>query len=701
IDLSPQEKFEAYQAAVENGTLPSVEEMTETERQAFLQENPGLLEEWMQVEEPPEELQEVIVGLALPVVDGDDADVDAQRIIDELGKDGLDGPNPNTILDALDDVAGINEGLALLTPWAAREGVNLNHRDPEGALTNPSLRNAQDYLSRFYEQTYPHKDELVKHINADGHVWTTTGPPSGQETVNESGGYSEDERQNLLSGYADGLLNLSNHDVGGGWNQLPEAVRADAQEVFSTEQQRHGSGFYYTPVDNEGFASLAELLGNSTVEPGDGLAKEMASTYAASLQAHDDWQGQLITSGSSDLDFSAVGANVLDMVGRNEDASLELITGDTDGLPSQYPENFNALIFDQPWENTSGDNSEEARVASFYENIADSHETNTAASTAAFNALSEDLTDVTDGNFRHLMGEDGDSAARRNTLLTQTLTDALANHLDTFAAEQGSSGAEGSPLSEADRIRLMTFIASDYVPKGSESDTDELQRGAARLTSYIAAYQQDNIDSWAENPNGAGPRELGSANGRIQGMLDVALINEAQERDVNQDGLEAERIRNIKIGYGVVSGLLSPIPNSGLVTGPGGALLNNLLTEDHIPAPNAGVSTDWQADGSHITDANTRSMLGALVASGRIDVDDLPSVLDDPGASNAQVADAADDLLTSYFEDHPPHDPTFYTDFSNEIGSVYRGFDDTYSLLGMNEEEMEDFLVSDSWGRPR
>ena len=45
---------------------------------------------------------------------------------------------------------------------------------------------------------------------------------------------------------------------------------------------------------------------------------------------------------------------------------------------------------------------------------------------------------------------------------------------------------------------------------------------------------------------------------------------------------------------------------------------------------------------------------------------------DNPGhASNAALQDAADTVLTAYFRDNPPHDDTFYTDFSEKFCDVY------------------------------
>jgi hypothetical protein len=320
----------------------------------------------------------------------------------------------------------------------------------------------------------------------------------------------------------------------------------------------------------------------------------------------------------------------------------------------------------------------------------------------AFDKLSQDITSVDGDNFKHLMGDEGDSAARRNSLLTREIADALSDHLDEFAAASGTPEAGRSPLSEADRIRLMTFIASDYVD--DDPSSFDYNRGAARLTAYVNAYQHDRIFDWAADPESEGPRGLADKNGRLQALLDVSLINEAQERGLNDNDLEAERVRNLKIGSGIVATLAGKIPVAGDILGPatgvGNTLLANLVTAGHLPAPNADVSADWQADGSHITTRSTVTMIDALIESGAIKPSDLPAALKSPGASDADLQDAADSVLTDYFRTHPPHDETFYDNFAARVQSTYKGYADHYQLTGMDDNHIREFLTSGAWGRP-
>ncbi|VXC43780.1 hypothetical protein [Aeromicrobium sp. 9AM] len=705
LALTPEDKYAYYRSRMDAGLMPDFAHMTEEQRTAFIDENPGLLESWLQIKDPGKGLQADIIALALPHVDGDDAKGDVSKILGVLGDDA--NVSPADFLNAFHNVSGINEGLALLAPWAAKNGVDL--------ASNATVGNAQSYLKTFVEGTYSKKDDILDYINANEHEWKTGqqrdypyspyGGPSGSYDVTDKvGGFTDSWKDMLQEDYANSILNLSNTDVGGSYDDLPEDLRHDAREMFTSEMKGSIGGAYWTFDDNEHFKSLAELLVHGDAEPGDGLAKQMASTAIASTDAYETfWDKQPGGDRQGQWD-TGLTADILDMVSRNRDATADLVSGVD--VPDNYPSNFNATILDEPWDLENG---EEAKAAKMYSWIHDDAISGDPAAVAradqAFDKLTQDITAVDGDNFKHLMGEDGDSAAFRNTLITREITDALSDHLGEFAAETGTPEANKSPLSEADRIRLMTYIASDNVLGNDHPSQFDAERGANRLATYVNAYQHDQIFKWAANPDD-NPRTLADSNGRLQAYLDAGLVNAAQEHGLNANDAEAERVRNLKIASGIVSTLAGKIPVAGDFLGPatgiGNTLLANLTTAEHFPAPNADLGYDWQPDGSHVTTHNTVTMIDALVESGKLDPATLPSVLkDNPGhASNAALQDAADTVLTKYFRDNPPHDDTFYTDFSEQIGDVYKFYSDHYSLTGMDDNHIKEFLTSKGWGRP-
>ena len=692
LNLTPQDTFEHYQALIAAGLMPNFPDMTEEERQAFIEENPGLLASWLQIDHPPVDVQTAIISLALPHVDSQDGSTDAYTVLAAL--ESGTGISPERFQQVLQQVGDVNAGFALLAPWAARNGVDLT--------TNATVADAQSYLKTFVAETYSKKNEIIDYIRADEHNWRFqyTVPDGTHYIDHNDPGFSDADADALLSTYADGILNLSNADLGGGFEDLPEQLQSDSRQMFTTDYIVGGGGFAVeVQEDNEQFRELAELLTRGHATPGEGLAEQMASTAVASMSAHNEfWRDQP----GDDFDpwGTDLASDILDMVSRNREATADLVAGVD--VPGNYPSNFNATIFDEPWDLESGDEAQVAKMYSWmHEDYAAGGEAQQRAD-LAFDKLTQDLTAVDGDNFKHLMGDDGESAARRNTLLTQALTDALSDHLGEFAAEAGTPEAEKSPLSEADRIRLMTFIASDNV--GDDPSQFDYDRGAARLTAYVNAYQRDQIVEWAADPT-ASPRTLADGNGRLQGFLDAALINEAQERGLNANDAEAERIRNLKIGAGIAGALAGKIPVVGDFLGPatgiGNTLLSNLVTADHMPAPDASLSADWQADGSHITVANTVSMVDALVESGALDPADLPPALRDPStASNAELQDAADTMLTDYFRNHPPHDETFYDNFADYVNTTYNQFSEHYNLHGQDDNHINEFLTDPNWGRP-
>ncbi|MEH3032856.1 MAG: hypothetical protein PGN07_02160 [Aeromicrobium erythreum] len=700
LQLTPQESYQAYQNAVRTGTIPSVTEMTEFERQQWMEQNPGLVQQWMQIEDPSDDLKAAIIGLSLPKVTSEDAEDDASWLLTRLESGNM---SPVEFERTLSNLSNVNGALAVLAPWAARNNVDL--------AANPGVAQAQEYLKTFYEDTYSKKDEILEYINADEHRWTTSYTVSdGTHYDNHSDdGFSDAEKNGYLSMYADGILNLSNHDLGGGYDDLPQALRDDATQNFTTEWLTGGGFPVEVQNENKDFWALADLLSHSTTEPGDGLAKQMASTAVGSMSAADYFWGRAAGGDEYVGQYNDLVADMLDMTSRNREATADLVAG-TD-VPGNYPHNFNSTLFNQPWDLENGNEGKVAKMYSWMaEDYASDDPADRARADAAFDKLSQDLTSVDGGNFETLMGpkdedgDGGDSAAYRNTLLTRGLVDALAFNLDSFAAPSGTPEFQQSPLSEADRVRLMTFIASDRVD--DQNDQFDLDRGAGRLTTYVTAYQQDQLQQWAENPTSTSPRELAGHNARLQALLDVGLTNEAEERGLTANQAEAERVRNLKIGAGIVTSLAGKIPVAGDFLGPatgiGNTLISNLVTAEHLPSPSANLPAEWQVDGSHVTGRNALWMINSLVDNGKIDPSDLPPELADPtGQSSATLRDRADALLTQYFEGQGVENANDYFDaFEGEINNVYNEYKTFYGLSNVDDINIGEFLTSSGWGRP-
>lgn len=731
LTITPGDKYAYYRAQIGLGLMPDFKDMTEQQRQAFNTANPDLLKYLMSLQvskqDHPDQLTTDVIALALPHVTGPDGKTDAQTVLDAVDSK----KEPADFLSAFGHVGDVNAALALLTPWATKNGVNL--------AKNASVSNVHAYLKNFVDSTYPHRGDIEKYINAGEHKWktgtvTTTTPynpygggggiPQTTDVYDSIGGFTDSWKDTIHTAWADAILNDSNEDLGGSWDDLPSDLRHDADQLPPTDTVVSG-GFPVTGMDsNDDFKNLARLLAHGDVAAGDDLSKHLASTAMTSNSMWDEYKrdsagGDKFPNWDDDLT-----GQVMNLVSRNHEATTDLLTGHDvppnyygnidintgkfadgeDVLAGYYGSDFNAELFGHDWSSDSEQNVNHMIDWIHDSHAAGGHEQELAD--RAFTGLANSLTNTDNDTFKNLMGTDGESAAHNNRTLALSLTDALSDHLDQLAAADGTTVDNTLDLSKPDAVRLMTLLASDH-------DTGDHQSAANRLSTYVAAYEHDRVASWAHDPN-VGPRELAGSNGRLSGMLDSALMNEASERGLNANDAEAERIRNLKIASGIVSTLAGKIPVVGDVAGPatgiGNTLLANLVTADHLPAPAANVDPDWQPDGSHVVTPNTRYLIDALVEQHKIDPKTLPTALQGnvDGESSDAVTDAADQVLTKYFTEHPVKDAhgnviadsSFLDNYETTIHSAYKDTNDWYGLSHKDDNQIKEFLTSKTWGRP-
>jgi len=710
LALTPEDKYHYYRSRMDAGLMPDFAHMTEEQRTAFIDENPGLLESWLQIKDPGQGLQLDIIALALPHVDSDDAKGDVAKILGVLGDDA--DVSPADFLNAFHNVSGINEGLALLAPWAAKNGVDLAH--------NTTVGNAQSYLKEFVAGTYSKKDDILDYINANEHEWKTGetrdypyspyGGLSGSYDVTDKvGGFTDSWKDMLQEDYANAILNTSQEDFGGSWESLPEDLRHDADQL---PQSTWSNGAFPTELldDNDDFKDLARLLAHGDAVPGDDLAKHIASTAVTSTSITDQyWDRQPGDDHNWDDDLAS---DVLDVVSRNHEATSDLVSGKGDLPPNYYgtsfnedeplgmvrTTNFNATLFGHDWK---GD--DEGQVAHMYDWIHDSHVAGgheQYLADRAFNGLAKSISETDGDVFKNLMGSHddgkGDSAAQNNRLLAIAITNGLADHLSEFASEDDAAG-----LTKADQVRLMTLLMSDH-------DTGDHQSTAFRLSTLVTAHEQDRIRAFINDPGSMGARELAGANARLSAMLDAASENEATERHANLQDAENDHIRDMKIASGIVATLAGKIPIAGDIVGaPAGVantLVSNLLTPASLPAPPPNLPDDWAPTGSHVRTANSLVMIDALVQSHAIPASDVPSSLRYPyTADSDKLADDASALLDSYFKQHVPPgsspDSPFYSTFVNEIGDQYDSYHDFYSIPKSSKpgDDIGPFLTDGGW----
>lgn len=515
LTFSARERFDAYQAAVANGTLSPIEEMTEAERQAFLQDNPGILEDWMEISDPPPEVQQAIVALALPGVDPGDASTDVQTILDGIEGDAT----AEEIRAAFADSGEIASGLALLLPWAGRNGVDLSDSRFDGRATN-----AQAYSEEFGRQTWEHRED-IETLLTDGvaHEVEGTGAMGHKTTRTEwESLFTEAEAEELRSQWAGSYLVASNEDIGGGWDALPDDMRYD----LSLQQSLTDTGKEPRFVDVASFLDKAD----ADLPAGDGLSLELANSASTLLDAHYSYGSS--GPGPSDPGWhngpnEELYGSLLERASLNHEATTYLLGGDPgwDMDDVHVPEDFDhsefiTNVYTHPWE----DGGEAASALTDWtidppagsEDLADS----------AYNGLYDTIAGNQDvySQLITLDGgpHEGGGVGEANPELMRSLALATGERLDQFDTNTDQAG-------ERQRVKMFMLINTDHAQ--TEGGTPDPNSGAVRLATVIEGYQQqriaDSLDPDHSYPDGDPHQQgtVGEQNGRLFAYNSAALDN--------------------------------------------------------------------------------------------------------------------------------------------------------------------------------
>ena len=561
----------------------------------------------------------------------------------------------------------------------------------------------------------------MKYINSDEHQWTQSYTVSDGTHTND--GFDTATKNGLMANFANSFLALSDEHIGGGWDHLPKEFQEYADDLPPTDSVTAGGFPVTTMGSNDHFKDLAHLLVHGDLEggAGDELSKHLASTAMTSNSMVDRYNQQ--SAGGDDFgpwDDDLTG-DIVDLVSRNHEATADLLTGhdvpddyygnihqdgtfpgNQDVLAGYYGSNFNQELFGHDWKGDSG--GEVAHMVDWIHGAhasGDSHEVDLADK--AYTGLATSITETDGGVFRDLMGSGdegkGDSAAQYNRSLALAMTDATSDHFDEMASETGKA-----PMETADNVRLMTFLSSDH-------DTGDHQSAAFRLQTLALAHEQDKIREFVNDPSSMGPRELSGANARLSAMLDSASQNEASERRADLQDAADEHTRNMKIASGVVASLAGKIPVvgefAGAPAGVGNILVANLLESPTIDIVPADLPDNYSPTGSHVTTANTATLLDALSQAHQAHPERYPDLGKIPDVSDAQYADnpdrlqdAAARILDPYFAHHgkgASDVPNFYSEYANNMGDDYDTIANHYTVQPDEDGNVDDFLDDSNW----
>ncbi|MFI6578987.1 hypothetical protein ACIBFB_24635 [Nocardiopsis sp. NPDC050513] len=396
--------------------------------------------------------------------------------------------------------------------------------------------------------------------------------------------YISDETRSLLEENLSGsMLLLSDENVGGGYDRLPEDVRDIIEGPLETEYDGTGDDFNVIGEWGRGINALADFLGSadSDLHGGTEFSATTTATFGLLLDSHDDSMtvGTLL-----DESESAIG-RLLEIAMRNEEGNYAVIVGET-----TYP---NIEVFEHPvhgtvdlesvlrglytyrWEDGGEAVTGLTDWISDYEMSGDPSQ-DRMATRAAFEVITtmagEPLrTDL--ANTGQDVEDSVDPAfTEYNNYLASSLARLYTVNIDDFSIFPGPGA------SEEDRWGLMSRADLERNPLHENGDvalflTDDTKRDflqlllaneviAPQIIGATSAYETEimgfaltGADEWDsdwseyEGPIAEDAAELGRRSGRLSDVMNEALVQELYDRNLDEDEAQRQLVQTLMTGY--------------------------------------------------------------------------------------------------------------------------------------------------------
>ncbi|MGN5239789.1 MULTISPECIES: TPR repeat region-containing protein [unclassified Rhodococcus (in: high G+C Gram-positive bacteria)] len=469
-------------------------------------------------------------------------------------------------------------------------------------------------------------------------------------TREESG---DDDAASRLDALANGLLTISNENVGdgnttGGYDLVPDALRDTLSRINETSEEPRFSGDYFDDVYSERrLGSMAALLGeaNPGVVPGKEFANEL--DHAASRLID-------ISSGTGGLyrdSYEPVAEKFLDIGLRNEDASYELLTA-SDNTRTLMP------LFEHNWNDDGATLGrlvdwipEDSAVTDPDDTVRAERAGEAAHSLALMLSSSGSdspvaLTDAANTNpYGRLMDIPGVGDGRAalgevNPALTQSIAGALSPYVIDMVTDDPRLAYHDTfdSLGPVETTRIYSLLDSDP--------------HAGTLISGHALAAAEEIDrAFARSEVDPPPISLGETSGRLRAVVEGGLRTELGDRSSDADEAKSDRAAtragHFGAGQAITATGLSYLPPpwgvaaSGAVYTAGALISGDIidadgnLTDRFSESPEARFRLGQHESGPdqvRMTDNEIKyTILTELVDSGRVPVTDLPPEVTDEG----------------------------------------------------------------------
>ncbi len=449
------------------------------------------------------------------------------------------------------------------------------------------------------------------------------------DMIDELGGITGQDLQDMYSAFGSGLLTLSDEEVGGNYSYLPDSVQEVAEGPWEGSEMT-GYGEW-----QEQAKKVDLLLSNAPSH------KEGGEAFSSHLSVN---VSKLVGSYVKDEDLGLY-ESLFDVSTRNEKANYLILTGEKWGggeyehpTIGEYDHNEGIeTLLSAPWE----DDGESVRGLLDWipeQSSSEEQQERVMAGEAAASLI--DSITMRDGIYEKLTDTgievDGDKNASfvaYNPEVGKGLLGIYGAYIDDFST--GFSGEQKNgfdreldrlSVNPASRMMFMEYIAGD-------SDSAE---GMVALTE---AKKEINLDYASDSTAGARP---GRANGTLDMLVNGALANEAMDRTGDADKVAEEVAERKKEGIKRnINAVFAAIPASERLNSWQTSLVNSGLsiskdeisyhmTKD-IEADMDNYASDNAGDFSGVNTATSRrqaelTITGNMVENGDLemrDVDDL------------------------------------------------------------------------------
>ncbi|MFI6578088.1 hypothetical protein ACIBFB_20045 [Nocardiopsis sp. NPDC050513] len=417
------------------------------------------------------------------------------------------------------------------------------------AMVGTNARNAQNDGSELENGEIEFLDAFYDRLEQDQGVIDIPRVMEGDHLTDE-------EREHALGVLGDGLLALSDPNLGGGYENLPQSVRNAIDIPFPADGETQGDLTTHEG-DARTYALLSELFAHASddLEGGYGLSTNLALSAGMYMGYWGDSSAHWV----SERDLGIL----VDVATRNKDANYFMLTGDhlnpEIGVDYHEDDRTTAIegLFTYEWgdygttvrqltdwlaEDINSDDYQEVSragrgFAGFMETMTDPDMYESLINTGVH--IGEGGNDYQNASFTHF-----------NTELANSLADIFDAHIYSFATsdiwEHSDVPVEGVGRYEYD-IRFVRMgpeeraMYMQYLVGNDET--------AGRLVNSVDVYQQ--LEAMAFLESGQDENTARGA-GTLQGLLEEALRRDSQDRT---DDLGEQVDRNKEIAGFVVDEL--------------------------------------------------------------------------------------------------------------------------------------------------